>query len=545
MFLGILTLLTALTISAVAIYYSVAGLVAIFAAATVPIIIMGSALEIGKLVTALWLHKYWNQAVWWLKTYLSIAVVVLMFITSMGIFGFLSKAHIDQTAGARENIARIEQIDQVIAGEQAALTSAEAKVVSLETQGTSQDDQLQQQIDREQIRVDGAYARVQPAIDEQNAIIQRIETETSNRAKDTQSQITAINDRLLALDAALAENNVRLVQSIIGIRQDGSLGPGTERAIRDFRQQQEEQIAQLTERADSILNASNPAADAARAEIQRLRQLAETEIADSNTLISRLRSQIGSVDTTAQVAEIAKQRQFISETQEKIQTLTQEKFDLETEYRRLEAEVGPIKYLAEFVYGNTADKDMLEEAVRWVIVIIIFVFDPLAVLLLIASQYTFAFNKVTSKESEVFRIVLSDQEKDKPDELLDRVVDKRAGNNDSAAPAASDQTKVASSEHGVSENDSNQSRATDNGRDMEVRQRELEELEEVLEWKDAKHQWKIDNPNNTIKEFKEAYVRGDINNLPWESYVKPAYRQNEEQQSSSIWSRIRRDRFND
>ena len=94
MFLAVLTLITALSISAVAIYYSVAGLVAIFAAAAVPIMIMGGTLEIGKLVTAVWLHRYWEKATWWLKTYLSIAVIVLMIITSMGIFGFLSKAHI-------------------------------------------------------------------------------------------------------------------------------------------------------------------------------------------------------------------------------------------------------------------------------------------------------------------------------------------------------------------------------------------------------------------------------------------------------------------
>ena len=83
MLLGILVLITALSISAVAIYYSVAGLVAIFAAAAVPIMIMGGILEVGKLVTAVWLHKHWKQAAWWLKSYLSIAVVVLMFITSM------------------------------------------------------------------------------------------------------------------------------------------------------------------------------------------------------------------------------------------------------------------------------------------------------------------------------------------------------------------------------------------------------------------------------------------------------------------------------
>ena len=81
MLLGFLVFLTALTISGIAIYYSVAGLVAIFAAAAVPIMIMGGALEIGKLVTAVWLHRHWKRAAWWLKSYLSLAVIVLMFIT--------------------------------------------------------------------------------------------------------------------------------------------------------------------------------------------------------------------------------------------------------------------------------------------------------------------------------------------------------------------------------------------------------------------------------------------------------------------------------
>ena len=112
MFLAILTFLSAITISAVAIYYSVAGLAAIFAAAVIPIIIMGVSLEVGKLVTAVWLHRNWNRAVWWLKTYLSIAVVVLMFITSMGIFGYLSKAHIEQTSLSIEQSASIETLDE-------------------------------------------------------------------------------------------------------------------------------------------------------------------------------------------------------------------------------------------------------------------------------------------------------------------------------------------------------------------------------------------------------------------------------------------------
>ena len=91
-----LTLVVALTLSTVAAYYSIIGLTAIFAGAVVPIIVMGSILEVGKIVTTVWLKKYWTKVRWFLKTYLVIAVVLLALLTSMGIFGFLSKAHSDQ-----------------------------------------------------------------------------------------------------------------------------------------------------------------------------------------------------------------------------------------------------------------------------------------------------------------------------------------------------------------------------------------------------------------------------------------------------------------
>ena len=172
MILGILVLLSALSISAVAIYYSIAGLVAIFAAAAVPIMIMGTALEIGKLVTAVWLHKYWQQCVWWLKTYLSVAVVVLMFITSMGIFGYLSKAHIEQTSASQESIEKIEQIKTEILRYTNIVERAEQKITDLENAGSNKNENIQLQIDREQERIDTAYDRINPLVKEQQRIIQ-------------------------------------------------------------------------------------------------------------------------------------------------------------------------------------------------------------------------------------------------------------------------------------------------------------------------------------------------------------------------------------
>ena len=103
---GYWTLFVALCISVVAAYYSIIGLTAIFAAAFIPIVIMGSALEVAKVTTAIWLHRYWHITPFLMKFYLTTATVVLMFITSMGIFGFLSKAHIEQTAAANEGVAQ-------------------------------------------------------------------------------------------------------------------------------------------------------------------------------------------------------------------------------------------------------------------------------------------------------------------------------------------------------------------------------------------------------------------------------------------------------
>lgn len=545
MFLGILTLLTALTISAVAIYYSVAGLVAIFAAATIPIIIMGGALEIAKLVTTVWLHRYWDQAVWWLKTYLTISVIVLMFITSMGIFGFLSKAHIDQTASATESLAKLEQLDVQIKRQQDIVAKAEQEIAKTESSGVSKDAEIQSQIDKEQARIDSAYTRIQPAIDEQNVIIEKEEKRLGGGLSLYEDQLAAVNSNLQKVEEYIAADNIKPLQALVGVEADGNLGPATERAIEAYRVNQtaeKQRLAELIAKESS--NISSAVIDSARAEIQRLRSLAEQEIANSNELINRLRQQLGTTDTKAVDIEVARQTEIITKAEQEIALLTEEKFGLESEYRKLEAEVGPIKYLAEFVYGDT-NKDLLEEAVRWVIIAIIFVFDPLAVLLLIASQYTFNFNKTKSKEAEVFRIVLSDQEKENDNELLDRTVVERPEPDASTKDDYVETVNNTVSEHQLPEDNSNNTGAEHPRGNMEVRQRELDELEDMLEWKDAKHQWKIENPDKTIKEFKEAYVKGEIDRLPWESYVKSEYKQNEEQNSSGIWSRIRRDRFDD
>ena len=381
MLYGILTLLSALTISAVAIYYSIAGLVAIFAAAAIPIIIMGTALEIGKLVTAVWLHKYWQQATWWLKTYLTTAVIVLMFITSMGIFGFLSKAHIEQTSAGEESVAQVERLAGEIERQQDIIVRAEEKIKKLETSTVGGDANIQSQIDAEQERIDKAYIRVQPAIDEQQKII-------DSQATLYKNELAKIDAEMETLQGYIDSGDTKKEQQMIGASADGIFGKKTADKIGDW---QEEKAKERNELIDKIERASNnPQAKAAAEEIKRLRTTVEQQIKDSNALINRLRNQLGDTDKTADIdAQVDAQNLRIKNANTEIDTLTDEKYALEGEYRKLEAEVGPIKYIAEFVYGENATQNMLEEAVRWVIIIIIFVFDPLAVLLLIASQYTF------------------------------------------------------------------------------------------------------------------------------------------------------------
>ena len=246
MFFGILTLIVGLAISGVAAWYSIVGLMAIFAAAKIPIAIMGAVLEVGKLLTASWLYQCWDKTNTLLKSYFTIAVVVLMFITSMGIFGFLSKAHMDQTLSVGDNSLLIERIDRKIDREKVKITYAETVIAQL-------DKTVQVLIDYDRIRGESGAIAVRESQNEERATLSNI----------------------------------------------------------------------------------------------------------------------------------------IDQAYSKIDTLSVEKLELDKEQLELEAEVGPIKYIAAFIYGDELDKTLLERAVRWIIITIIFVFDPLAVLLIVAANMTF------------------------------------------------------------------------------------------------------------------------------------------------------------
>jgi hypothetical protein len=548
MLLGILTLITALSISAVAIYYSVAGLVAIFAAAALPIMIMGGVLEVSKLVTAVWLHRYWKQATWWLKTYLSTAVIVLMLITSMGIFGFLSKAHIEQTAQSTDNLARVETIQNEIDRNLGIVGRAENRIRQLETSGTGSDTNIQNQIDREQERIDKAFERIQPAIAEQNAIIAGV-------TKLFQDELDKINAEIATLQGYIDNGETKKAQQMIGASADGIFGKNTAEKIGEW---QDEKQVERAEWLTKIQDAANsPTVTAARDEIQRLRKSAENQVANSQALIERLRKQLANEDNAEEIqTSIDEQNERVRTASSEIDRLTEEKIQLESEYRKLEAEVGPIKYIAEFIYGETADNNMLEEAVRWVIITIIFVFDPLAVLLLIASQYTFEWRR--SKDDNGGWLRQYEQAR------AQRIVDNPGFDTDSSAPPQEEEKEVedvptdtitTNDDSGdvLSKDDIARSYAVDTELEQpEVqtdesehetepereRRERYEQLDQDENFKNAKQLWKDEHPEETIKFQKSLYIKGKTEKLPWED---SKYVQNAEQNNpTSIWNKINR-----
>ena len=244
MFLSLITLFVALSLSVIAAYYSIAGLTAIFAAAVIPIMVMGSILELAKVVVTLWLHEYWSRARWLMKLYLVPAVLMLMLITSMGIFGFLSKAHSDQNLVSGDVQAKIAIYDE------------------------------------------------------------KIKTEKEN--------IEANRKALKQMDEG--------VDQVLGRSTDEK---GADKAVAMRKSQQKER--------------------------------------------ARLQNEI-------------------SQSQKSIAELNDARAPIAAEVRKVEAEVGPIKYIAALLYGDNPDANILERAVRWVIILLVIVFDPLALMLVLAAN---------------------------------------------------------------------------------------------------------------------------------------------------------------
>jgi hypothetical protein len=372
MFIAILTLLSALSISGVAIFYSVIGLATIFPGAFVPVVIMGGVLEVGKLITASWLYRNWKFTPFMLKSYLTIAVIILSLITSMGIFGFLSKAHLEQNLASDTLIQRIQILNDKIDSEKNSIVRQNAVI-----------DRLEKSINRSTGTADGDIEVQQSIIADANEKLKTLLTVETNTVKD-------LNDRLKVLD-----------KNVSDILNSNKSFFNEERASAELKTSQKEEREQI---AVKVSEAQDRIAD--------LKTDHKAETAEAKTIIATMRE--GSQEnkgTFTQDIETAEQKIF--DAQGRIDMFIVDKQPLEKSMLTLEAEIGPVKYIAALaVDWGWTDKVETSKAVRWVILIIICVFDPLAVLLLIAANQSLMrrFPPETPKPQEVIDLEKPDEE---------------------------------------------------------------------------------------------------------------------------------------
>jgi hypothetical protein len=390
MFLAFLIFVTAISISAIAAWYSIAGLIAVFSAAVMPVIIMGGALETGKIVATVWLHQNWHRAPRMFKWYLIPAIAVLMFITSMGIFGFLSKAHIEQTSMSEEQVAQIK--------------SLESKMVRSEAKIVRWTDELNRLAKGEDVRVDNLVDRDNDALKE---IREQINKEKANARADAEKAIALQNDRLTQAAERKTQDitaaQTRKEQDIAAAqeRYKNSFGKGKLDEAITLAQQTELEATETAKRNELSV------ASAAQREIKNINATLNERLAGIdakyapelqavNDRIQKLRDQANTKtdDIDGRIEEL---EQFVDQEQKEIDQVREEVFVFEKEYRKLEAEVGPIKYIAAFIYDQSPDQNLLEKAVRWVIVLLVVVFDPLALTLILASTKQFEWARNNKK----------------------------------------------------------------------------------------------------------------------------------------------------
>ena len=354
-FLNYLALLTSMSIAGIAAHFSVIGLATIFAGAFLGVVIMAGALEFGKIVTAAYLHLYWDRLNY-MKYYLTLSVVILMLITSLGIFGYLAKASSDtsyQTAVAQ---SEIQKIDDQIGRTENSISLLEERMNSL---GTSKID-VSESIQQQEVIRDGAWDRVQGDIDY------------------AQGQIDSLRNQLTSLDNAVNELRNKGVEVIT--TDEGGLFQGDEKETIDYVQQANTLFEQQKEQREQIRTDIKAQQD----NIDRYRSQAQETINSANAEIKRLQ-EASTGDADEIITKTTEYQLQIDDLYDKISVYKEERFPFEQEILNFEREVGPIKYVAEVIYGQETARDYLDNAIRWVIFAIIFVFDPLAILLLITS----------------------------------------------------------------------------------------------------------------------------------------------------------------
>ena len=366
---------------------------------------MGSVLEVGKILATVWLHIHWKRAPLIIKTYLTSAVIVLMFITSMGVFGFLSKSHIEQSSVGTEQIAQAEVIDQKIARAQAKQQRWSEEITRLQAGETS--GRVDALIERERERIADARNSLAPQIKAENDKIPGLREQAEREVAQQNKRLSDAQKRSADAIAVAQQELDRLDADVLaytkqGQAKTGAFGGTTDMVAKgnELRKKQQRERSKLQGDIDKAKSAEVSVASAVQREITKInnrladqikavedriaeiRKTVEPTIASANENIAKYTLQAGSSnkDIDVRIDELENQIEALQPT---IDTLREDKFVFEKNYRQFEAEVGPVKYIAELIYG-VADRTQLEEAVRWVIIIIVAVFDPLAICLVLA-----------------------------------------------------------------------------------------------------------------------------------------------------------------
>ena len=341
-----LIFLSAIAISITAAYFSIVGLATMFPGSAEAIIVMGTVLEVGKLVAAVWLHKNWRSAFKFIRNYLLIAVVILSGVTSMGIFGFLSRSHVEHGASMDKEQSMISQIDSKIAREKDFIERKNESINKLDSQQTS-------------------------STGNKDEVISRLDDRIKEIKEEASSNIKIEQDLLIKYEAREKE-------------LDKELEDSKETGIFANNKKYSQLLSKQKKERESLLNRKLESE-------QKIKSLRD----DSLDLINQTRLQI---DTTSLKKEevgvfddkIASYRLEIEESYGKISSLESERFNYGADLRALEVEIGPIKYIANALQDWAGLDVDISEAIRIVIVTLIFVFDPLAILLLIAATMSYS-----------------------------------------------------------------------------------------------------------------------------------------------------------
>tara|TARA_B100000989_G_scaffold198047_1_gene149568 strand:- start:8742 stop:9902 length:1161 start_codon:yes stop_codon:yes gene_type:complete len=356
MFLVGFIFLSGVSISLVAAYFSIIGLATMFPGSKEAIVIMGAVLEIGKLVAAVWLHKNWHNAFKFLRFYLLIAVLVLSGITSMGIFGFLSKSHVEHSASIEKEKAIIAQIDEKIERKEAFITQRKdllsqiSKNTSFEYEGDSE------VLKRLDLRIQSIKEEESSFLEVQNNILMDLQSEKSK------------------LDEALESS--KTVSSFFRSNNFDQVNKNQESARTKIESGKEVVLKKIEEiKKETILKI-----EAVRAQIDSVQFSNDSKFINPKT--EEYQNQI----------EIS---------YEEISDLENQKFEYGSALRALEVEIGPIKYVIGALQEWISLSVGVEQAVRIIILILIFVFDPLAILLIIAAAITYSNMKTKDLPPDV------------------------------------------------------------------------------------------------------------------------------------------------